>query len=288
MGRGMKFLNCIIYLICGFVFCGFDPQTTVKVENGYKRFNELNLGDRIVTYDCVLGENTISRIVGKQFNEVIGYAQLVCKNELIIASLDQMFYLPILREWKRASELQINDLFLSMDGSYIPVLEIYFSEDRINICEIEVEDTHTLFIGNAGILSHNAPAIAVVLAAEAAPIIVEAATAIGTALITFYGSKLLKKAVDPKNKKPTIETGKQDAQAPGMPTEADGFEPPKKWDGEKVKAPNGRGYGWPDNKGNIWVPSGPNGHGGPHWDVQKPNGRHDNVLPGGQIRGKKK
>lgn len=39
------------------------------------------------------------------------------------------------------------------------------------------------------------------------------------------------------------------AQAPGMPTEKDGYVPPKKWDGKKVKNPNGRGgWGWPDDK----------------------------------------
>lgn len=65
------------------------------------------------------------------------------------------------------------------------------------------------------------------------------------------------------------EGGCDDAQAPGLPTEKDGFVPPKNWDGKKVNSPKGRGYGWPDNKGNVWVPTGPKGHGGPHWDVQK-------------------
>jgi RHS repeat-associated protein len=78
-----------------------------------------------------------------------------------------------------------------------------------------------------------------------------------------------------------------DAQAPGMPTSEDGYECPKKWDGKKVKSPNGRGYGWPDNKGNVWVPTGPGSgaHGGPHWDVQKPGGGYINVYPGGRTRG---
>ena len=76
-----------------------------------------------------------------------------------------------------------------------------------------------------------------------------------------------------------------DVQAPGKPTEQDGYYPPKKWDGKKVKNPKGPGYGWPDKDGNIWVPTGPKGHGGPHWDVQVPRGRsYRNVLPGGKER----
>ncbi|WP_244875135.1 RHS repeat-associated core domain-containing protein [Xanthomonas cannabis] len=85
----------------------------------------------------------------------------------------------------------------------------------------------------------------------------------------------------------TNENGDGDAQAPGMPTPEDGYVCPKKWDGKKVRSPNGRGHGWPDNKGNVWVPTGPGSgaHGGPHWDVQKPGGGYDNVYPGGRRRG---
>ena len=85
---------------------------------------------------------------------------------------------------------------------------------------------------------------------------------------------------DPKDKK-------GNAQAPGVPTEKDGFIPKKNWDGEKVKHP--RGWGWPDKDGNVWIPSGPRGHGSPHWDVQRPGKSKDyeNIVPGGKIRGQK-
>ena len=44
------------------------------------------------------------------------------------------------------------------------------------------------------------------------------------------------------------------AKAPGKPGEAEGFKDPK--DGEKWgKAPNGK-YGWVDDKGRVWVPTG--------------------------------
>jgi hypothetical protein len=75
-------------------------------------------------------------------------------------------------------------------------------------------------------------------------------------------------------------------KAPGKPTKKDGFIPKKNWDGKKV--PSRRGYGWPDEKGRIWVPSGEHGHGGPHWDRQNPDGTYDNVVPGGGIRGAKR
>ena len=85
------------------------------------------------------------------------------------------------------------------------------------------------------------------------------------------------------------------AKAPGQPGPTEGFQPPS--GGEQwVPSPNGRGYGWLDDNGNVWVPTGWAGapgtgttgpaHGGPHWDVQNPNNPNQpvNVYPGGRRR----
>ena len=83
--------------------------------------------------------------------------------------------------------------------------------------------------------------------------------------------------------------------APGRPTTADGFDPPRKpprnadKDG-RVKNPNGDGKGWVDAYGDVWVPTGGKAaHGGEHWDVQTPGrrgrrGQHRNVYPEGHVR----
>ena len=75
------------------------------------------------------------------------------------------------------------------------------------------------------------------------------------------------------------------AKAPGRPGDAEGFTPPKGGD-RWVPAPNGRGYGWEDADGNVWVPTGPGSlaHGGPHWDKQEKSGGYTNVYPGGATR----
>ncbi|WP_216893818.1 polymorphic toxin type 37 domain-containing protein [Nocardia alni] len=75
------------------------------------------------------------------------------------------------------------------------------------------------------------------------------------------------------------------AKAPGRPDDAEGFTPPKGGD-RWVPAPNGRGFGWEDAGGNVWVPTGPGAlaHGGPHWDVQEKSGGYTNVYPGGATR----
>ncbi|CAG8510698.1 3085_t:CDS:1 [Funneliformis mosseae] len=79
------------------------------------------------------------------------------------------------------------------------------------------------------------------------------------------------------------------AKAPGKPTEKNGYEKPKNWDGKLKKAPKSNRKGYPDRKGSVWVPTGensdnPNSHGGPHWDVEHPDGSYDNVYPDGKVR----
>lgn len=92
------------------------------------------------------------------------------------------------------------------------------------------------------------------------------------------------------NKPPQDATDPNGAKAPGQPGEAEGFCPPKGGKPTWGRAPNGRGAGWIDAGGNVWVPTGPasgstgDAHGGPHWDVQKPGGGYDNVYPGGKRR----
>ena len=77
-----------------------------------------------------------------------------------------------------------------------------------------------------------------------------------------------------------------DAKAPGVPTAEDGYKQPRDWNGGTVPNPNGPGRGYPDKGGKVWCPTGPgpNAHGGPHWDVQNPDGTHVNVYPGGKTR----
>lgn len=54
-----------------------------------------------------------------------------------------------------------------------------------------------------------------------------------------------------------VKSGKEAEKQslPGMkknPPAHPDYEPPKKWDGQKVKKPNGKGSGWPAKNGDVW------------------------------------
>ena len=55
--------------------------------------------------------------------------------------------------------------------------------------------------------------------------------------------------------------------------------PKQKGNPEVVKT---KGGGYVDADGNVWVWD-KSGHGGPHYDVQHPDGTHTNVYPDGEV-----
>ena len=57
------------------------------------------------------------------------------------------------------------------------------------------------------------------------------------------------------------------------------YKKPKKWDGKKKRNPNGKGAGFPDKNGDVWIPTNHDGTHRPHWDVQGRGGKHRNVYP---------
>lgn len=92
-------------------------------------------------------------------------------------------------------------------------------------------------------------------------------------------------------KPPRDAKDKDGAKAPGKPGVDEGFVDPK--GGEQWgPSPNGKGNGWVDENGDVWVPTGQAGapgtgttgpaHGGPHWDQQGADGSFKgSVYPGG-------
>ena len=225
----------------------------------------------------------------------------------------QLFYkLPDLA-WVATHELHEGDWLLCENNQKVQLQSKKYVCDSIMLYIIEVEKYHTFVIGRQRILTHNifipvAPVMGMSVPFDTifgassigcifGPVTVCCSLAVAgiAAVIVYRVAKekctefcLVRDDVHGWDLEvENNDTNKEfvDAQAPGLPTENDGFVPKKNWDCRKIK--HRRGFGWPDNRGDVWIPTGPNGHGGPHWDVQHPDGTYENVFPGGGIRGKK-
>jgi len=224
---------------------------------------------------------------------------MVLDDDIIITTSDQKLYCPQERVFKDAVHFQVGDALLTSTDDHAIIRDIYTTESDQQFYDIAVTECHNFFVSRHEILVHNVAPVAIGLAwAFGGGAIEFTGTSIGTAL---FGITVGAKMHMDKNHSNAIDsfeiyTGADEltyfteAQAPGKPTEKDGYVPPKKWDGKKVKHPKTGQVGYPDKKGNVWVPTGPgsSAHGSPHWDVVSEDGKnHWNIVPGGRIRGEK-
>lgn len=273
----------------------------------------------VTSYDQQKRSYTEKRARAAGFSHVPYYYVVTTNNgecSPIICSPTQHFYRLTDHQWIPAHELAVEDKLLAHRGGFVTVTDITFVEEPLDVYTIHVKDTYTFLVGTHGIVVHNV----ILPVAAAVGVGIPFSTGCGGGLgavfgpVGFVGGILLGAGfgvivnacfkeryvgygitLDTHNSSPFIlnkdnETKSSEAQAPGKPTENDGFIPKKKWDSKKITHPVTGQIGWPDEKGNVWKPTGPgsSAHGGPHWDVVSKDGKkHWNILPGGKVRGAK-
>jgi hypothetical protein len=221
---------------------------------------------------------------------VIKIVQIKLPSCTLICDLKQSFFLPLQNKWQLAGMLQSGMALLNSQGALVQILDVQVLSKAARIFSLEVDQAHTYFVSRDEVLVHNG-----------IPVVAGLIWAFGEGAVEFIGANFMVGIVgwlyDRNNNsvKTRIDTSHLDEavhnvfadKAPGKPTENDGYVPPKRWDGKKARAPKSGQYGYPDKNGNVWVPAGERGHGGPHWDVIRPDGSYINVLPGGRVRGGK-
>jgi hypothetical protein len=289
-------VTLFLSLIFQFISCsaeGFSPGTLIKIPDGYAKIEDLCIGEHVFCYDNQKNiiESPIIHIAKKSVDR---YVRITTANEYLRVACNQRLYDESNEAWVIATVLKNGD---NLAGHAIAIEVI---NEPIDLYLITVAQHHNFFVTRADICAHNfIPLVLAVSAAFGLGSVELTSVGFGIAgLGTFLGYQWHKKnkqkhtvgvsaiAFDMTQESDSIYSA-NDAQAPGMPTKKDGFLPPKKWDGKKKTHPITGAVGWPDKKGKIWVPTGvgPKAHGGPHWDVQYPNGiDYDNVYPGGKIR----
>ncbi len=313
----MKRKSQIFIVFCSFIFqmanAGISLGTLVKTKKGHMPVEQIKVGTRVMCH--VPGEKNSARTVKNICVNKSNTAYIIhCKNGTLRASGEQLFYDPVHEKWVPAQKLNSDNFLMDCDANVWPCAEVTCEKETVLFYDLVLESPHLFFISDLEILTHNfvPVAIGVTLSIGGGEIAFAGISAGIGILGCWIGAHLLGNdsrsvkitciPIDEEDGSPNLYIKKNskangqenkchDAQVPGKPTKNDGYEPPKNWDGKKVKHPKTGKVGWPDKKGNVWVPTGPGSqaHGGPHWDVQHPNGKtYDNIYPGGRVRPGKK
>lgn len=148
--------------ITGFITGGltsdvcFVAGTSVLTASGHVAIETVKIGDMVWAEDPETGEKALKRVVQTFVNETNELVHVFVNGEEIISTPEHPFYVPQ-KGWTAAIQLRAGDSLVLSNGKYVIVERIQHEilESPITVYNFEVEDFHTYYVGENGILVHN-------------------------------------------------------------------------------------------------------------------------------------
>ena len=128
----------------------------VKTEQGYKAIEEIEIGDKVWSWDEESGEQALKTVVQLFRNEKDVLVQIDAAGEHIQTTLGHPFYV-VGKGWVKAGELKAGDVLKLYDGKEAEINSISIKESKpVQTYNFEVEDSHTYYVTESNIFCHNA------------------------------------------------------------------------------------------------------------------------------------
>lgn len=144
------------------VFSMFNPtcftgDTEVYTSEGLVCIEEIEVGDSVWAYNPETGETELKEVLNvwvKETDEILHVS--TSDGETIDTTTNHPFYVEE-KGWVAAGDLEVGDILYTADGDEVEVtdLELEKLAEPITVYNLEVEDFHTYFVGEYGVLVHN-------------------------------------------------------------------------------------------------------------------------------------
>ena len=134
----------------------FAAGTKVFAENGQKNIEDIQIGDRVLSYNEKTGKQEYKRVLRLFRNESKDWTGITVNGEEVVSTPGHKYYLPESKKWVSAKDLVVGDTILLSSGNKSKieaVRAIHYKEVRTTY-NFEVEDFHTYYVGT-GVLVHN-------------------------------------------------------------------------------------------------------------------------------------
>ena len=136
----------------------FTGDTEVSTSEGLVCIEEIEVGDEVWAYNSETGETELKEVLNvwvKETDEILHVS--TSDGEIIDTTTNHPFYVGE-KGWVAAGDLEIGDVLYTADGDEAEVtdLELEKLAEPITVYNLEVEDFHTYFVGEYGVLVHNA------------------------------------------------------------------------------------------------------------------------------------
>jgi len=134
----------------------FVAGTEILTVDGVKNIEDIQVGDFVIADDPTTPGGIEGRRVLETFvRETDTLYDLYVDGEVISTTGEHPFWVPD-KGWVEAKDLVIGSLLQTEDGRIIDVDGVEKREGKFEVYNFKVEDFHTYFVSDLGILVHNA------------------------------------------------------------------------------------------------------------------------------------
>ena len=148
--------------ISGFFSGGFTSNacfvagTSVLTAMGSVAIEDIQAGDLVWAWDEETGDTALKEVVETYVNTTNGLVHVFVDGEEIVTTPSHPFYSPV-KGWTEAVHLHAGDILQLVNGEYVVVEKVQHEilETPVTVYNFQVEDYHTYYVSDAGVLVHN-------------------------------------------------------------------------------------------------------------------------------------
>ena len=134
----------------------FVAGTLVKTENGSVPIEGITEGMLVYAHNPDSGETELKEVVQTFVRETKELVHIKVNGEEIITTPTHPFYVPK-KGWTDAIQLRAGDRLQLLNGEYVIIEQVQHEilEAPVTVYNFEVEEFHTYYVSDSGILVHN-------------------------------------------------------------------------------------------------------------------------------------
>lgn len=134
----------------------FVAGTTVLTAAGAAAIETIEVGDYVWAWDENTKDVALKQVVETYVNETDELVHVFVNGEEIVTTPAHPFYSPV-KGWTDAVHLRAGDILVLVNGEYVVVEKVQHEllESPVKVYNFQVEDYHTYYVSDSGVLVHN-------------------------------------------------------------------------------------------------------------------------------------
>ncbi|WP_295090453.1 polymorphic toxin-type HINT domain-containing protein, partial [Ruminococcus sp.] len=135
----------------------FVAGTMISTVSGLTAIENIRAGDIVLSADEKTGERGFKKVVETYVRETMKLVHLIVNGEEIVTTEGHPFYVKELG-FVKAAELSEGDILTDSKGGEMPIefIKTETTDSPVTVYNFQVEEYHTYFVSDTGILVHNA------------------------------------------------------------------------------------------------------------------------------------